>query len=157
MQGFSMSLFTNVSYRLSRNQTIVLNTLAISFIGLSIIWLLLDIWEIKFPMEPVVVVFGGLATLFASYWPWKPKYASRRSAARIVTNYLSNDGRYKIGLKDTSFTIEWTNGGASSIHIYNDPSDIDGVAIARDVGRFQDIRDASVFDFSSRYITPKEG
>lgn len=141
-----MSLFTNVSCRLSRSQAVVLNILAVAR----------NLGD-KVPGGAVVVVFGGLATLFAGYWPRKPKYASKRSDGRVVTNYRSNNGGYRIGPKDLSFTIEWTNSGASSIHIYNDPSDIDGVAIARDVGRFQDIRDSSVFDFSSRYVTPKEG
>jgi hypothetical protein len=152
-----MSFLHNLSYRLSRNQAMTPNILALGFIGLSIVWFVLELMWVKFPMEPVVAVFGGLATLFASYWPWKPKYASRRLSGRVTTDYSSNDKVYPIGSGEEGFTIKWSSGSGSSIHLYNHLQDIDGVAIAYDVGRFVDIKDSSVFDFSSRTVTRNEG
>lgn len=64
-----------------------MNILAVGFICMSIVWLALELMGVKFPMEPVLVVFGGLATLFASYCTWRPKYASRRLSGRITTDY----------------------------------------------------------------------
>lgn len=152
-----MSFFTNFSYRLSRGQAVTLNILAVGFIILSIVWFAFEMLGIKFPMEPIVVAFGGLATLFASYWPWKPGYASKRKRDRVTTNYLGNNKKYAIGSGDLRFTIEWSAGGASSIHVYNDPADIDAVALAPLVTSIDEVRDCSVFDFSSRAILPKEG
>ncbi|WP_421566793.1 hypothetical protein [Ochrobactrum sp. EDr1-4] len=119
-----MSFFTSFSYRLSRSQAITLNVLAIGFIILSMIWLIFEILEIKFPIEPIVVAFGGLATLFASYWPWKPRYGFTRMQGRVTIDYLGNDKKYVIGSGDERFTIEWSSGGAYSIHVYRDPPDI---------------------------------
>ncbi|MEL4072265.1 hypothetical protein WKW50_19170 [Ochrobactrum sp. GPK 3] len=152
-----MSAFQNLSYKLSRSQGITLNTLLILFMFMSVIWFILDWLQLDFPMEPLVVFVGGLATLFASYWPWKPKYRSQRLHGRVITNYMSNNQKYVIGSGDTAFTIQWSNAGASSIHIYSDPSDIDSIAIADGANSFSEIKDASRFDFSNRARTPKEG
>lgn len=152
-----MSFFTNFSYRLSRGQAVTLNVLAVGFIILSIVWFAFEMLEIKFPMEPIVVAFGGLATLFASYWPWKPSYGSKRMRGRVTINYLGNNKKYVIGSGDVRFTIEWSSGDASSIHVYNDPPDIDAIALAPLVKSFDNVRDCSVFDFSSRVVLPKEG
>lgn len=150
-----MSFFTNFSYRLSRGQAVTLNILAVGFIILSIIWFAFEMLKIKLPMEPIVVAFGGLATLFASYWPWKPKYASKRLSNRVSIDFLGNDRKYSFGRDEASFTVEWSNKGGSSIYVQRFGET--QVAIADGVSAFGQIKDAGVFDFGSRFVAPNEG
>ena len=124
---------------------------------LSFVWLIAELQKWWFPMEPIVVLNGGLATLFASYWPWKPHYADRRLKLRIAFGYKSNDGNFKIGREELEFTLRFSSAGAESIHVYNDPADIKAIAIAHGAGQISDIRDVTAFDYTSRTVTPREG
>jgi hypothetical protein len=75
----------------------------------------------------------------------------------VQFDYESFNGRYIIGNHDLMFETMWSDGGTGSIHSYNDPESLQGIAIANDVKAFGDIDDASRFDFSSRRRTPKVG
>jgi hypothetical protein len=147
----------NFLYRLQREQKKALLVLGLSFLVLSFVWFVAELNHWSFPMEPLVVLNGGLATLFASYWPWKPQYADRRLRCRVSLDYKSNNGTFKIGREELEFTLKFSEASGESIHVYNDPSDIKVIAIAHGAGQISDIRDASVFDFTSRTVTPNEG
>ena len=108
-------------------------------------------------MEPLVVLTGGLATLFASYWPWKPHYTDCRLKGRVFFDYKSNNGNFTIGRKDLKFTLDFTPADGECIHVYNDPSNIKSVAIAHGAGQISDIKDVTSFDFTNRAVTPYEG
>ena len=71
-------------------------------------------------------------------------------------NYGDNDGIFTIGHGDSLFETMWTKASDTSIHVYNDPPSIAGVAIAFDAHALSDISDASIYNMSSRYRTPKE-
>ena len=147
----------NTLYRLQRGQKLTLLLLGVSFLILSAIWFWAELANCSFPMEPIVVLNGGLATLFAVYWPWKPHYADRRLKSREYFNYKSNNGKFKIGREDLEFTLEFTEAGGDNIYIYNDPPDIIAVGLAQGAGQISDIKDATSFDYSSRQVCPKEG
>jgi hypothetical protein len=151
-----MSLLQNYSYKLSKNQGITLNVFLFLFIILSILWFLMDWFEYKFPIEPIVVLIGGIATLFASYWPWKVRYTSKPLKGRVYIDYGSNNGLYNIGTNDNLFTLKFTGASGESIHMYDYPDNIDSIALAESVEDPTEIRDASVFDFSNRIVSPKE-
>lgn len=150
-------MFHNSLYKLEKNQKRTLTGLLIFFIILSGIWLYTSIYYEKFPMEPVVVFFGGLATLFASFWPWKPTYNDRRVKGREAFNYSANNHKFNIGKNDFCFTLEFSKASDTSIHMYSDPDNIDAIALVHECGRIADIKDASALDYSTRAVTPKEG
>lgn len=81
------------------------------------------------------------------------------SVGEAVFNFTNNDGRALIGEGQTAFETRWSNAGGSSIHVYNDPSGIRGVAIATDATSPEDVTVASIggLDFTSRSRTPREG
>jgi pyrimidine deaminase RibD-like protein len=71
-------------------------------------------------------------------------------------DFTHNDGRYTLGHGDLLFETTWSNASNSSIHVYKN-GNIRGVGIARGANSFEDVRDASVYDMSSRAQTPREG
>ncbi|MGV2165127.1 hypothetical protein ACQZ40_02005 [Agrobacterium sp. 16-172Ci] len=150
-------MFHNSLYRLEKSQKKTLTVLLLLFIVLSGAWIYTSVCYPTFPMEPIVVLVGGLATLFASFWPWKPSYKDQRIKGREAFNYSANNGLFVLGNSDDSFTLEFSKGDDTSIHMYSYPSDIDAVALVHRCGRIADIADATALDYSSRSVTPKEG
>ena len=71
-------------------------------------------------------------------------------------NYADNNGLFTIGHGECSFETRWSKASNVAIHIYRDATNIAGVAIAVDARDLSDIRDASVYDMSSRCRTPKK-
>lgn len=138
-------------YQLSKSQSKFLTAMGVLFLSLSAIWWILEFWQMNyFPMEPLVVLVGGLTTLFAVYWPFRPSYASQRMKGRHTVDFTSNDGKFFIGSNDMEFTLMWSNSDSDSIHFYNDPSNIDAIAIASGCTSFNEIKNVSNFDFTSR-------
>lgn len=70
-------------------------------------------------------------------------------------NYMNNDGRFSIGNNDMLFETKWSKASDNSIHVYNDPSTIKSIAIADGSKEIHQIKDASIFDASSRARTPR--
>ncbi|WP_109117125.1 TIR domain-containing protein [Azospirillum sp. TSO22-1] len=73
----------------------------------------------------------------------------------VAFDYHSHNGCYVIGQEQIEFETKWSTAGADSIHVYNDPPSINGVAIALGFDDIGNIADASVFDFTSRARTPR--
>lgn len=57
----------------------------------------------------------------------------------------------------SEFETCWSKASDISIHLYNDPASINGIAIARGATGFEQISDASTYDFSSRVRTLQTG
>lgn len=150
-------MFHNALYKLEKNQKRTLTGLLILFILMSIVWIYTSVQHPDFPMEPLVVLVGGLATLFASFWPWKPTYADSRLEGREAFNYSANNHKFDIGKDDLSFTLEFSKASDTSIHMYSDPANIDAITLVHECGRIADIKDASALDYSTRSVMPKEG
>lgn len=150
-------MFHNQLYRLERSKKKALTFLAIIFLTLSIVWFIFELCSISFPMEPLVVFIGGIATLFASFWPWRPGYSGRRLKGRASCDYKSNDGNFDIGNGERKLTIRFSHASGESIHVYSDPENVSAVAVAFGAGKIDDIQDASALDYSNRVVTPKEG
>nr|WP_321444590.1 pentapeptide repeat-containing protein [uncultured Cohaesibacter sp.] len=81
------------------------------------------------------------------------------TSAEISFDYTSHDGIALIGNGETVFETKWSNGDSSSMHIYNDPTGIRGVAVATGFSSIDDINPKIVagLDFTSRARTIKEG
>lgn len=147
----------NTLYRLQRGQKLTLLWLGVAFLILSVIWFVVELVNFPFPLEPIVVLNGGLATLFGVYWPWRPHYADRRLRSRELFDHQSNNGVFNIGRDDLEFTLKFTKSNGDSVYMYSDPQNIIEIALAKGVGQVSDIKDVTSFDYSSRYVRPREG
>lgn len=85
----------------------------------------------------------------------KPQMTSR--AGEPVFDYGSFNGRYMLGAGPIEFETMWSKASGESIHLYNDPPSINGIAVAKGARAIHDIGDASAFDFTSRCRTIREG
>ncbi|MES2435150.1 MAG: hypothetical protein V4586_15165 [Pseudomonadota bacterium] len=144
-------------YRLERNPKKCLTGLGLLFLILTVMWVILAAHDSKFPMEPIVVFVGGSATLLASYWPWRPIYMDRRSWGRASFDYLSNNHVFTIGAGQLEFSLKFSKASDTSILLYSDEPNVEKIGLASDAGKFSDIADASVFEFTNRVVTAGEG
>jgi len=96
----------------------------------------------------------GLGSTKASDVP-PPQFSS--DAGDIAFDYSAYNGRVVIGSGSWRFETMWSKADSSSIHVYNDPPSIEGVAIARGATEISDVKDASAYDFTSRSRCPKVG
>ncbi len=72
-------------------------------------------------------------------------------------NYSDNNGIYIIGNNDMIFETMWTKASDIMIHAYNDPITIKSIAIAEGNIEIDEIKDATVYDSSSRVRTIHRG
>ncbi len=84
-----------------------------------------------------------------------PRMTSPLGEAKF--DYSSYNGRYIIGSGVAEFETKWSKASNTSIHIYNDPTSIHGVAIDRDAYAIHEITKASSLDYTSRVQTPTTG
>lgn len=102
--------------------------------------------------EPAIgflVSVGGIFRLLT----FDSKYKKYRLKGRVKFDYSNNNGIYVIGKNELSFETKWSKASNQSIHLYNDPAIISGIAVADNFSQIKDIRDATEFDFSSRSRT----
>lgn len=72
-----------------------------------------------------------------------------------VFDYSNHDGRYVIGRATHEFETMWTKASDTSIHVYNDPPSINGVALVKDCNSISAVTEAATLDFSSRSRTAR--
>ncbi|WP_269713913.1 pentapeptide repeat-containing protein [Caulobacter sp. NIBR2454] len=74
-------------------------------------------------------------------------------------DFRAHNGRVFLGSGDWLFETKWTSAGSRSVHAYNDPPSIKGIAVARGVSSIEEVTAEafSTADFSSRTRTPKVG
>ena len=79
-------------------------------------------------------------------------------SGEVVFNYANHNGRYIIGHGKLEFETKWTKGSNASIHVYNDPPSINGVALGRrDWTDIDQVTGAASLDYTSRARTPLVG
>ena len=79
-------------------------------------------------------------------------------SGEAVFNYANHNGRYVIGRGKLEFETKWTKASNTSIHVYNDPLSINGVALGRQGWTDIDqVADAASLDYTSRVRTPSVG
>jgi hypothetical protein len=132
-------------------RTIVLTCSIISFIGFALWFYSTGGYE---PAIGIIASIGGFASL--GFPRWRNNYKKSRLSGRVRFDYSNNDGMYIIGKDDLQFETKWSKASDTSIHLYNDPPSISGVAIAREIYRIKDVKNASIFDMSSRVRTLQE-
>lgn len=80
-----------------------------------------------------------------------PRMASL--VGEVVFDYSSYNGRYVIGHGKAEFETDWSKASDESIHVYNDPTTINGVAVARGCTLITQVRNAASLDYTSRART----
>ena len=78
-------------------------------------------------------------------------------AGEVVFDYSSFDGHYVIGSGPAEFETMWTKASDRSIHVYNDPPSINGVALDGNASSIHEVLNAAALDFSSRSRCPVTG
>lgn len=80
-----------------------------------------------------------------------PRMASL--VGECVFDYGSYNGHYVIGHGKAEFETAWSKASDRSIHVYNDPPSIHGVAIAPRCRSIAEVRNAALLDYTSRSRT----
>ena len=75
----------------------------------------------------------------------------------VSFDYGGHNGRYVIGSGVLEFETKWTKGSDTCIHVYNDASSINGVALAKGCTSISQVSDAKSLDYTSRTRTPSLG
>ena len=86
-----------------------------------------------------------------------PPPASRAMSGEVTFDYGAFNGLFVIGCGAAMFETKWSKSSDTNICLYNDPPSINGVAIAKDAVTFEQLADASIYDFTSRTRRPKVG
>lgn len=77
--------------------------------------------------------------------------ANNNLFGQAIFDYTNNDGRYIIGENEHMFETMWSPCGAHSIYAYDDPETIDSISIADNKKEINEIKDASIYDSTSRH------
>lgn len=83
-------------------------------------------------------------------------YVSPYNSGSFVFNYSNNNGCFAIGQKEKIFTTKWSKASNISIHAYSDSTDIDSIALIKNVNDITNL-DYIDADFSSRCRTAQIG
>ena len=75
-----------------------------------------------------------------------------------VFDYSNHDGHYVIGRDTLEFETQWSKAGNDSIHVYNDPPSINGIALGpREWTAIPQVVNARSLDYTSRTRMPCVG
>jgi TIR domain len=89
--------------------------------------------------------------------PSSEKYVSPATNGKVTFDSSNNNGRYSIGQEELMFETCWSGASSASIHVYNDPSSIRSVALVKNTLEIKAIKDARIYDSSSRARTVNIG
>jgi len=108
------------------------------------------------PIPPIGKNPFQTAKVFAEqkFIPASEKYVSPSISGTITFDYSNNNGRYFIGQGELMFEIDFSKSSNIDIQLYNDPSSIRTVAIAKGLSDIRSIQDARKYDGSSRVRRP---
>lgn len=109
------------------------------------------------PIPPIGKNPFKVAKEFAhqKFFPTSEKYVSPSTFGTITFDYSNNNGKYSIGQGVMMFELAFIKSSNWNIQLYNSPSSINTVAIAKNVVEFKDITDARIYDGSSTLRRPK--
>ncbi|MCG8803994.1 TIR domain-containing protein [Tenacibaculum finnmarkense] len=85
-----------------------------------------------------------------SFFPSNEKYSSPAINGTITFDYSNNNGRYFIGQEELLFELDFSKSSNWNIQLYNDPRSIKTIAIVKDCEEIKSIKDARIYDGSSR-------
>ena len=85
-----------------------------------------------------------------------PRMTSLKGEA--IFDHSNHNGLYILGRDTLEFETKWSKASNTSIHVYNDPPSINGIALGR-IGwtNINQVTDAQTLDYTSRARTPHVG
>lgn len=98
--------------------------------------------------EPAIGLILSIGGILSSV-TISSKYKKNRLKGTAKFDYSNNNGIYIIGENELAFETKWTRSSDQSIHLYNDPPLISGIAKAINKYQIKEIKDAREFDFTS--------
>lgn len=87
--------------------------------------------------------------------PQSEKYVSPATNGTVTFDYSDNNGRYFIGQGELLFELDFSKSSNWDIQLYNDPASIRTVTIVKDTLEIREIKDARIYDGTSRVRRPK--
>lgn len=144
--------------QLAREQRWTIFALSVIAFVLAMMWVrdeVCGVLTLGFNLEPLVVSLASAVPIVTLYWPFRPKFRSKRIADKIIV-----DGTYRnvaeMGAGDYKFIVSITPASNTCAHIYiSDP--IMSGAFVSDANYFEDVKDASAFTLSTKNQTPNRG
>lgn len=99
-----------------------------------------------FGLEPLVVSFASAVPIVTLFWPFRPKYRSKR-----ITDTITIEGVHRkvaeMGSKEHLFIVSMSAASNTCAHIYFRDPVMAGAFIA-DENRFEDVKDAGAYTLS---------
>jgi hypothetical protein len=86
-----------------------------------------------------------------------PSPRSPADSGVVCFNYSNHNGRFRIGDGVFEFETKWSKASNTSIHCYNDSTNIRGIALAPRGAKLANVTNATVLDFTSRSRKPETG
>ena len=86
--------------------------------------------------------------------PSSEKYVSPATSGTVTFDYSNNNGKYFIGQGELMFEIYFSKSSNFNIQLLNDPPSIRTIAVSKDVSDINEIKDARIYDGSSRIRRP---
>lgn len=110
---------------------------------------------LKFNLEPLVVSLASAVPIVTLFWPFRPKYRSKR-----IRDTITVEGAHRkvaeMGDKEHKFIVPISAASDTCAHIYLTDPVMDGACIA-DESRFEDVKNSGAYTLSSENQTPNRG
>ncbi|MES2588782.1 MAG: toll/interleukin-1 receptor domain-containing protein [Bacteroidota bacterium] len=86
--------------------------------------------------------------------PNSEKYVSPATRGKVTFDYSNNNGHYFIGQGELMFELVFLKSSNENIQLYNSPNSIHTVAVVKNETEISSIKDARIYDGSSRVRRP---
>ncbi|MCA1442358.1 hypothetical protein I6F07_19485 [Ensifer sp. IC4062] len=139
--------------RAQRRTLLVLSFLALI---LAATWGINETWEIasSVKMEPLVVVVASAIPILSLWWPFNPKFSSKRKSGKVTVD-LGLRNTCEIGDGETLFKPYFSSNSPTSAHlITRHEPDLIGARILAGVNRFSEVSDAAAYELGNADISP---
>jgi hypothetical protein len=84
-------------------------------------------------------------------------YHDSRLRGSVTFDYSNNDHRFAIGHGLYLFETRWSKASNTSIYAYRHSPHVEAIALAKGAIEIKDVKDATIYDFSSRVRSPQLG
>ncbi|EMP2574494.1 hypothetical protein RGJ22_001264 [Serratia marcescens] len=140
---------------LAKEQRYVIIVLSAVTFLLALAWISQEAygWGKCFSLEPVVTSFASFIPIVTLFWPFKPKYKSKRASGTLIIPMYNTD-KIEVGDGEYKFIPTLTHSGMESQHFYVRHPSLQGSAIVNNANQFSDVKDASSYSVNKEDKTP---
>lgn len=148
-----------MSGNLAKEQRITIISLSVVTFFLALLWIVNENFKVceNINLEPIVTSFASFIPVVSLWWPFKPKYKSKRKSGSLLIDMYNRD-EIEIGDGDYKFIPRMSHNSDTSQHFYVrfNPSVV-GSAIINDASYFEDVKDASSYGVNDKDKSPDIG